>query len=456
MTKAIKPRLARGTRDFLPSDMVLRNHILNTVRKQFELFRFEQIETPAVENLETLTGKYGEEGDKLIFKILNSGDYLKKIGDKELSNYDAKSLLPEISDKALRYDLTVPFARFVVQHQNDISFPFRRYQIQPVWRADRPAKGRYREFYQCDADIIGSDSLMLEAELIDLIKRIFSDLNISITIKVNSRKLLYGFCEKQNIQNQFTEFTTILDKIDKKPWEDLNQDFIQSGFSEELIHHTKDFIDHSGSVLSMESIDVIAKKVEGSQIGTEGVKEMQEIASLVDITGNDGVVLDLSLARGLNYYTGAIIEVIANDFQIGSVCGGGRYDDLTSMFGLPDVSGIGISFGIDRIYDILKGESASSTMSSGIKVLFVNFGSDEIPYALKAVSEIRDAGITIDLYPDAHKMKKQFRYADQIGVSHVIIAGKEEMEKSIFKLKNLESGDQKDYKMDDLINHLRQ
>lgn len=455
MAKVIKPRLARGTRDFLPADMVLRNHILNTIRQQFELFRFEQIETPAVENLDTLTGKYGEEGDKLIFKILNSGDYLKNVGEKDFADHDARSLLPIISEKALRYDLTVPFARFVVQHQNDITFPFKRYQIQPVWRADRPAKGRYREFYQCDADIIGSDSLILEVELIDLIKRIFSQLEISVTIKINSRKLLYGFCEKHGIQDQFTVFTTLLDKIDKKPWEDLKQDFIQSGFSEDLVQKTEVFILHSGSDLSVKSVEAISKEIEGSEVGMNGVKELREIASLLQNKGNEGVELDLSLARGLNYYTGAIIEVVANDIQIGSVCGGGRYDDLTGMFGLPDVSGIGISFGIDRIYDILKEDALSVKVPKGSKVLFVNFGSDEVQYVMNAVDQLRDAGIATDLYPDSDKLKKQFRYADQMGVSHVVIAGKEEMDKSMFKLKDLQSGDQKELNLHDLINHLR-
>ncbi len=456
MSGSIKPRLAKGTRDFSPEDMSLRNHIFDVIRMQYELFGFEQIETPAVENLETLTGKYGDEGDKLIFKILNSGDYLSKADESLLKEKDSEKLLPQISEKALRYDLTVPFARYVVQHRNDISFPFRRYQIQPVWRADRPQKGRYREFFQCDADVIGSDSLLNEAEFVSLMDKVFDQLDINVVIKLNNRKVLYGFCEHNGIVDKFQEFTVILDKLDKKPWEDLTQDFLNAGFSENVVNNAKSLVSKSGSSFSKESINSVSELVGSSDTGLKGIEELNEIADYIQGIGlkRAKVELDLSLARGLNYYTGAIIEVKAMDHQIGSICGGGRYDDLTGIFGMPDVSGIGISFGIDRIFDIMKNQGwTERAKAKGI--LIMNFGPEVLKFNLEMLEELRENNISAVLYPDNDKLKKQFKYADQKQFELVLMAGDEEMKRNVFSIKNLSTGDQKEVQREDVVSELK-
>jgi len=455
MSKSIKPRLAKGTRDFSPEDMSLRNYIMDVIRTQFKCYGYVQIETPAVENLETLTGKYGEEGEKLIFKILNSGDFLKGANSEDLQNQNSEKIISQISEKALRYDLTVPFARYVVQHRNDISFPFRRYQMQPVWRADRPQKGRYREFYQCDADVIGSNSLLMEAEFVNLIDGVFKELEINATIKLNSRKVLYGFCEANGIEKRFIEFTTILDKLDKRTWQDIITEFREKNFMENLISNTATLKDYTGLPFALKNIEKLESLVGDSAIGKEGIIELKQLlgylndlpVSFVDVK------LDLTLARGLNYYTGAIIEVLAKDHEMGSICGGGRYDDLTGIFGMPDVSGIGSSFGIDRIFDILKIQGWRS-QDEVKKVMLVNLGDASLSYNLNLLKELRNAGIQSEIFPDNDKLKKQFKYADQKGFHFVIVAGSDEQEKNIFSLKDLKSGDQKDVEKDKVVQFL--
>lgn len=450
MGKTVKPRLAKGTRDFSPADMKLRNHIFGVIRGHFEAFGFEQIETPAVENLETLTGKYGEEGDRLIFKILNSGDYLSKADGHLLKSRDSQALIPQICEKALRYDLTVPFARYVVQHQNEINFPFRRFQIQTVWRADRPQKGRYREFYQCDADVIGSKSLIVETEFIDLIHRVFSDLGIDIDIKVNSRKILMGFCQSLGIEGDFVSFTTILDKLDKKDWADLKVEFTQAGFSEKVIAGIESLKSINGLPFNRENIERLEEELPLSPVGKEGLNDLMEITGFLETAPASITKLDLSLARGLNYYTGTIIEVVARNEEMGSLCGGGRYDDLTGIFGLDDMSGMGISFGIDRIFDILSSKEIKSE-ESYVHVVFVNFGPSEAKYCMEALDVLRSEGIPSEIYPEADKLKKQFRYADQKGASHVVTAGESEMKAGLFGLKDMRTGEQKNLNMEDLI-----
>ncbi|MEQ9063569.1 MAG: histidine--tRNA ligase [Vicingaceae bacterium] len=454
MAKVIKPRLAKGTRDFSPTEMALRRHIFGVIEKYFKRFGFDQIETPAVENLETLTGKYGEEGDRLIFKILNSGDYLDGVDSTLLQNRESNALIPQLCEKALRYDLTVPFARYVVQHRNDISFPFRRYQIQPVWRADRPQKGRYREFYQCDADVIGSNSLLLEAEFIQLITLVFRELNINYTIKLNSRKILFGFCEALGIESKFTAFTTILDKLDKKPWQALKTEFLEAGFSDDQTKAFESINDLNGLELSKTGFENLKAAIKLSNIGQQGLAELQEIMSYLSSQTLSNVRLDLTLARGLNYYTGAIIEVSAKDVDIGSICGGGRYDDLTGIFGLEEMSGIGISFGIDRIFDILSASPSADHGNKSTSVVFINFGNKELDYSLKALDKLRSAGIRAEIYPDPDKLKKQFKYADNKGASHVVTAGELEITKSMYTLKDLKTGEQEHLNMEGLINTL--
>lgn len=458
-SKIIKPGLAKGTRDFSPKDMVLRNFIIETIKSHFEVFGFEQIETPAVENLETLTGKYGQEGDKLIFKILNSGDYLKNADKTYLNEGDSDKLVPFIAEKALRYDLTVPFARYVVMHRNDITFPFRRYQVQPVWRADRPQKGRYREFYQCDADVIGSNSLLLESEFVQLIDKVFNSLKIKAELRINNRKILYGFCEKLGIERNFRNYTVILDKLDKKSWEELSNEFKENGFSEEVIEYTLKLKQLSGKKLSLENIKNIKELVTNSEIGQQGINELLIISEQFMATETESleVKLDLTLARGLDYYTGAIIEVVATEHQIGSICGGGRYDDLTRVFGLENVSGVGISFGIDRIFDILQGIDLNER-NKRLKVLLINFGESTSVYNLKMLKVLRANGLVSEYYPDPDKLKKQFKYADQKKFDFVLMAGEDEAIKAEFSLKDLRSGRQQNISselvVDSLLNHL--
>lgn len=456
MRNKIQPRLPKGTRDFSPGDMAIRNHIIGTIRSQFKLFGFREIETPAIENLETLTGKYGEEGDQLIFKILNSGDYLKNVPSDVLNKGKVGKITGLISEKALRYDLTVPFARYVVQHRNDITFPFRRFQIQPVWRADRPQKGRYREFYQCDADIIGSDSLLLESELIELIARVLNELEIPATIRLNSRKILMGFCEEHLAGDQFISFTTILDKLDKKPWDALKMEFIESGFSESAIQKVADFVGIPKSS-DDDPFERVSDLVSVSEIGREGLMEMKTVLdnSQLEKGGNLKLNFDPSLARGLTYYTGAIIEVIADDEDMGSICGGGRYDDLTGIFGWEDISGIGISFGIDRLFDILKDSGKIEQDIKEHKVVCLNFGEKEVKRAKQVAEKIRESGFVAEVYPDPVKLQKQFKFADQIGASHVLIIGEEELIKDTVQLKNLKTGEQLALSVYELQDHLK-
>ena len=452
MADSVKPRLAKGTRDFGPEEMKLRNHIISTIRSVFELYSFDPIETPAVENMETLTGKYGEEGDQLIFRILNSGDFLKDADAGLLSGKNSERLAAVISEKALRYDLTVPFARFVTMKRNELAFPFRRYQVQPVWRADRPQKGRYREFYQCDADIIGTDSLQSEGELLALCGEVFRRLKIKATIHLNSRKLLMGFCQAHGIEDKFTAFTVILDKMDKKPWEEIRAYFEQSGFSAGVIESTEALKKRSSVAFGKQALEGLGAVFMDSGLWKEGAKELREIAEYLEASGEKlNIVLNLSLARGLTYYTGAIIEVKSDEHSIGSICGGGRYDNLTGIFGMPGVSGVGISFGIDRIFDILTAGGADASPSQLKKVVLVNFGPELLAYNLAMLAKLRGAGISAELYPEADKLKKQFGYADKKKADYVLVAGDKEMKEGSFSLKDLRSGEQRELKAAEII-----
>jgi len=439
---AQKPSIPKGTRDFSPLEMARRNYIFDTVKSVFKLFGFQQIETPAMENLSTLTGKYGEEGDKLLFKILNSGDFLSKANEGDLIAKNSNKTTFQISEKGLRYDLTVPFARYVVQYQSEINFPFRRYQIQPVWRADRPQKGRYREFYQCDVDIIGSDSLLSEYELIQIVDRIFNLLGIGVTIKLNNRKVLAGIAETIGESNRIVDITIAIDKLDKIGLEKVNDELREKGVSNAAIQKLQPILKLEGN--NEEKLFRIEEVIKGSETGMKGIEELKTIFNYLK-TGNltTSVELDLTLARGLNYYTGAIFEVKANDVQIGSITGGGRYDDLTGIFGLPDISGVGISFGADRIYDVMEQLNLfpkDQTVST--IVLFVNFGKKEEEYCLPLLENLRKAGIPSELYPSDEKMKKQMNYANRKGIKYVILAGESEIAEGVVTLKNMESGEQ--------------
>ena len=441
-----KPSIPKGTRDFSPEEMLRRNYIFDTVRKNFSLYGYLPIETPAMENLTTLLGKYGEEGDKLLFRILNSGDFLSGIDSSVLASADNAALSSGICGKGLRYDLTVPFARYVVQHRDELTFPFRRYQIQPVWRADRPQKGRYREFFQCDVDVIGSDSLLNELELVQIIDRIFTDLKLNITIKINNRKILSGIAEIVGEKERITDITVAIDKLDKIGKEGVRQELIQKGISEEAVSRLEPIISLSGSTLS--KLKKLEQVMSVSQAGMKGITEMEELFGYISSESfASRVELDLTLARGLNYYTGAIIEVRADDASIGSLCGGGRYDDLTGIFGLPDVSGVGVSFGADRIYDVmLQLNLFPEAAGTGTKALVVNFGGEELPELINLTRSLRDAGVSTELYPDAAKLKKQFAYADACRIPWVIIAGSEELAARQVTVKEMRSGDQQ--KMD--------
>ncbi len=439
---AQKPSIPKGTRDFSPLEMARRNYIFDTVKSVFNLYGFQQIETPAMENLSTLTGKYGEEGDKLLFKILNSGDFLAKANDHDLSAKNSQKTTFQIAEKGLRYDLTVPFARYVVQYQNEINFPFRRYQIQPVWRADRPQKGRYREFYQCDVDIIGSNSLLNEYELIQIVDRIFTRLGINVTVKINNRKVLAGIAETIGQADRIIDITIAIDKLEKIGLEKVNAELAEKGVSESAIQKLQPILKLSGN--NEEKLDKIEQVIGMSESGRKGVEELRSIFGYLK-TGNvaTSVELDLTLARGLNYYTGAIFEVKANDVQIGSITGGGRYDDLTGIFGLPDISGVGISFGADRIYDVMEQLNLfpkDQTIST--KVLFVNFGKAEENYCLPILEQVRSAGIASEIYPSEEKMKKQMNYANKKGVKYVVLAGESEIARNEVTVKNMESGEQ--------------
>jgi len=449
------PSIPKGTRDFFPAQMIRRNYIFDTVKSVFQLYGFQPIETPAMENLSTLMGKYGDEGDKLLFKVLNSGDFMSNVPDDLLNEKDSIKVTNKISEKGLRYDLTVPFARFVVQNRNELVFPFKRYQIQPVWRADRPQKGRYREFFQCDVDVIGSNSLLNEVELIQIVNEVYRRLNISVTLKINNRKILSGIAETIGEADRIIDITVAIDKLDKIGLDKVNQELEQKGVSKSAIEKLQPILALSGS--TEEKLNQIATVISGSEIGMKGVEEMNTIfAYLKKFDLNIAVELDLTLARGLNYYTGAIFEVKANDVQIGSITGGGRYDDLTGIFGLPGVSGVGISFGADRIYDVMEQLNLfpESALTSS-KVLFTNFGSTEELYVLPVLSKLRNEGVSCEIYPEADKMKKQMNYANRKGIPFVVLAGESEIESGKLTLKNMESGEQQQLTPDELLSYFK-
>ena len=440
---AQKPSIPKGTRDFGPDEMIKRTYIFDTIKSVFRTYGFLPLETPAMENLSTLLGKYGDEGDKLLFKILNSGDFLSGVAPETLQDADANrnALSVKMCEKGLRYDLTVPFARYVVQHQNEISFPFRRYQIQPVWRADRPQKGRYREFFQCDVDIIGSRSLLNEVELIEIVAAGFKKLGIRIALKMNNRKILYGIAETIGHADKMTDITVAIDKLEKIGIEAVNEELLSKGISEQAVAALQPILSLSGT--NREKLRQLRAVIGGSETGIAGIDEMETIFGYVEALGTElDIELDLSLARGLNYYTGAIFEVKAKDFAIGSICGGGRYDDLTGIFGMPGMSGVGISFGADRIYDVMCGlclypEEAGVTT----RVLFLNFGETEQPAALRAMKQLRAAGIPCEMY-DAAKMKKQMEYANRRAIPLVVIIGSDELAAGNATVKNMATGEQ--------------
>jgi len=449
---AQKPSIPKGTRDFSPVEMAKRNYLFSTIKEAFKKFGFAQIETPSFENSSTLMGKYGEEGDRLIFKILNSGDYLKKADSEALENKNSTKLTSSISEKALRYDLTVPFARYVVQHNNDITFPFKRYQIQPVWRADRPQKGRFREFYQCDADVVGSTSLLQEVEFIQLYDEVFANLGLkNVAIKINNRKILAGVAEVANISELLIDMTVALDKLDKIGEEKVKEEMSSKGISEEAISKIQPLFELNGS--NEEQLDKLAVLLADSEVGTKGVEELRKVISTVETLGLKVADLELNvtLARGLNYYTGAIFEVEAKGVKMGSIGGGGRYDDLTGIFGLKGLSGVGISFGLDRIYLVLEELGLfPDSKNEGVQVMFVNFGDNEAMYCLKAIRVLRENGINAEIYPDSAKMKKQMNYANKKQIPFVALVGEEEMKSNEITIKNMESGEQTKVPFSDL------
>lgn len=440
-----KPSIPKGTRDFNPEEVSRRNYIFNIIKETFSLYGFQPIETPSFENSETLMGKYGEEGDRLIFKILNSGDYLSKVDDKLYAEKDSNKITSSISEKALRYDLTVPFARYVVQHQNEITFPFKRYQIQPVWRADRPQKGRFREFFQCDADVVGSTSLWQEVEFVQLYDAIFSKLDLKgVTIKINNRKILSGIAETIGAEDKLIDFTVALDKLDKIGEEGVKKEMREKNISEAALQKLQPLFSFKGS--NEEKVTSLRGMLQTSELGMKGVEELEFIADNIKTLGlqTSSLQIDVTLARGLNYYTGAIFEVSApEEVNMGSIGGGGRYDDLTGIFGLKDMSGVGISFGLDRIYLVLEELNLfPETISENSKALFINFGEKEALYAMKAITKLRNFGIKAELYPDATKMGKQMGYADKRNIGFTILAGEKEIESQLFTLKNMKSGEQ--------------
>ena len=452
---AQKPSIPKGTRDFSPIEMAKRNYIFNTIKDVFLLYGFQQIETPAMENLSTLMGKYGEEGDKLLFKMLNSGDYLKNAPAEMLEQHDYIHLIPKISEKGLRYDLTVPFARYVVMHRNDIQFPFKRYQIQPVWRADRPQKGRYREFYQCDADVVGSDSLMNEIELVGMIDEVFKRFGINVIIKINNRKVLSGIAEVIGAPDKIVDITVAIDKIDKIGLENVNAELLEKGLSQDAVDALQPLLTLSGS--NEEKLATLSTLLASSEVGMNGVEELRYVLTNSEAQQPKGVVeLDVSLARGLNYYTGTIIEVKAKDVVIGSITGGGRYDNLTGVFGMSGTSGVGISFGADRIYDVLNTlELYPKDTLASTKVLFVNFGEEEGAQSLQYVMKLRANGIPAEIYPDSTKMKKQMSYANDKNVAYVAMVGETEIANGTIALKCMETGEQENLTIDEVISKLK-
>lgn len=461
---AQKPSIPKGTRDFGPAEMAGRNYIFDTIRSVFRTYGYAPIETPSLENLGTLLGKYGEEGDKLLFRVLNSGDAFSGIdfgqyrveGGSE-TDYNSKALSLKVCEKGLRYDLTVPFARFVVQHQNELSFPFKRYQIQPVWRADRPQKGRYREFYQCDADVIGSESQLNELELVQIVDRVFHLFDVAVCIKINNRKVLTGLSEICGFPDKVVDITVAIDKIDKTGIDAVEAEMKEKGLTDEAVAVIRPVLSLSGC--TQEKISVMRGLMSGesasgivSETGLKGLDELEELFSLIDAAGiTQEVEIDLSLARGLNYYTGAIFEVKAKDFPIGSICGGGRYDNLTGIFGLPDMSGVGISFGADRIYDVMKGLGKfPSEVTSSTKILFANMGSDELKYLIPVVKSLRENGIACEIYPEHNKLKKQFDYADKKSIPFISIVGGDEAAAGSINIKNLSTGEQRTFAKTDI------
>ncbi len=429
-------------RDFSPVEMAKRNYIFDTIKEVYALYGFQQIETPAMETLQTLMGKYGEEGDKLLFKVLNSGDYISKVSDSELAERNSLHLATKISEKGLRYDLTVPFARYVVMHREELQLPFKRYQIQPVWRADRPQKGRYREFYQCDADVVGSDSLLNEVELMQIVDTVFSRLGVRVAIKINNRKILTGIAEVIGEADKIVDITVAIDKLDKIGIDKVNDELRADGISDEAIAKLQPIIALSGT--NEEKLDVISSVLSSSETGLKGVEETRFILNALKSCGLNNVIeLDLTLARGLNYYTGAIFEVKALDYAIGSITGGGRYDNLTGIFGMPGLSGVGISFGADRIYDVLNGlDLYPKEAVNGTRLLFINFGEKETAYCLPVVGRCRAQGIATEMYPDSVKMKKQMSYANAKNIPFVALAGETEIEQGKLTVKNMATGEQ--------------
>lgn len=445
---AQKPSIPKGTRDFSPVEMMRRQYIFDTIKSIFRTFGYAPLETPSMENLSTLLGKYGDEGDKLLFKILNSGDFSGKLNDQEVR------VASKICEKGLRYDLTVPFARYVVQHQNELTFPFKRYQIQPVWRADRPQKGRYREFYQCDVDVIGSGSLLNEVELVDIVARVFSALNVNIILKMNNRKILYGIAESIGHADKMMDITIAIDKLEKIGIEKVKEELSERGLSAEAVTKLQPILELSGD--NCTKLLKLREVIGSSQTGMIGIEEMQTIFDYVEKLGiNINIELDLSLARGLNYYTGAIFEVKSADYAIGSICGGGRYDDLTGIFGMPNMSGVGISFGADRIYDVILGlELFPEEINYSTKVFFTNLGADEELASMKILTQLRSAGIASEIYPEVGKMKKQMEYANRRSIPYVVIIGSQELELQSATVKNMNTGKQEQVALKDLANFI--
>lgn len=448
---AQKPSIPKGTRDFSPVEMAKRNYIFDTIRSVYAIYGFQQIETPAMETLQTLMGKYGEEGDKLLFKVLNSGDYLSKISDEELAEKNSLRMAAKLCEKGLRYDLTVPFARYVVMHRDELQMPFKRYQIQPVWRADRPQRGRYREFYQCDADVVGSDSLLNEVELMQIVDTVFTRFGIRVQIKINNRKILTGIAEVIGAADKIVAITVAIDKLDKIGLDNVNKELADNGLDSEAIEKLQPIISLSGT--NEEKLDTIKNVLSDSEIGLKGVEEIRFILDTLKVVGlNNEIQLDLTLARGLNYYTGAIFEVKALDTPMGSITGGGRYDNLTGIFGMPGISGVGISFGADRIFDVLNTlDLYPKDAVASTKLLFVNFGDKETAYCLPIVNKARQAGIQVEMYPDSVKMKKQMTYANAKRIAFVAMAGETEIAEGKVMLKNMVTGEQKMVSPDELI-----
>lgn len=452
---AQKPSIPKGTRDFGPVEMAKRNYIFNTIRDVYALYGFQQIETPAMETLQTLMGKYGEEGDKLLFKVLNSGDYMSNVSDEDIHQLGSLRLAAKLCEKGLRYDLTVPFARYVVQHREELQLPFKRYQIQPVWRADRPQKGRYREFYQCDADVVGSDSLLNEVELMQIVDTVFTKLGVRVCIKINNRKILTGIAEVIGEAEKIVDITVAIDKLDKIGIDNVNEELRSNGISEEAIGKLQPIISLSGT--NEEKLAVIAQVLAESETGLKGVEETRFILDTLKQVGlNNEIELDLTLARGLNYYTGAIFEVKAMDTPMGSITGGGRYDNLTGIFGLPGLSGVGISFGADRIYDVLNAlDLYPKEAINATQVLFINFGDTETAYCLPITTKARQAGIRTEIFPDKAKMKKQMSYANAKGIPYVALAGENEIKAGKITLKNMATGEQQMVTADELVETIK-